>query len=85
MYIYIYIYIYSIFTHTHNITPLQAERRHSWAPIKPPRGQTLRSPRPKVTSVLSRVNHMRKLPGWLKIAWLKHFSNYIDVAETTLT
>ena len=27
--------------------------RHAWAPAKPPRGQTLRSPRPKVTSVLT--------------------------------
>ena len=28
---------------------------YSWAPIKPPRGQTLRSPRPKVTSALIRI------------------------------
>ena len=27
---------------------------YSWAPVKPPRGQTLRSPQPKVTSVLTR-------------------------------
>ena len=33
---------------------VQLERRHSWAPVKPPRGQTLRSPRPKVTSALAR-------------------------------
>ena len=35
-------------------TLLQLERSYSWAPIETPRGQTLRSPRPKVTSVLSR-------------------------------
>ena len=29
-------------------TPLQLEIRETWAPVKPPRGQTLRSPRPKV-------------------------------------
>ena len=29
-------------------TPLQLEISYSWSPIKPPRGQTLRSPRPKV-------------------------------------
>ena len=34
--------------------PLQVEIRHSWAPVRPPRGQTLRSPRPKATSVLTR-------------------------------
>ena len=34
------------------LTPLPLEIRHSWVPIKPPRGQTLRSPRPRVTSVL---------------------------------
>ena len=33
-------------------TPLQLETRHSWAPVKTPRGQTLRSPRPKVTSAV---------------------------------
>ena len=33
---------------------LQVETRHSWAPMKPPRGQTLRSPRPKVPSMLTR-------------------------------
>ena len=35
-------------------TPLHLEIRHVWAPVRPPRGQTLRSPRPKVTSVLTR-------------------------------
>ena len=35
-------------------TPLQLEIKHSWAPAKPPRGQALRSPRPKVNSVLTR-------------------------------
>ena len=35
-------------------TPTQLEIRDSWAPGKPPRGQTLRSPRPTVTSVLTR-------------------------------
>ena len=35
-------------------TPLQSESRHSWAPVKPTRGQILRPPRPKVTSVLTR-------------------------------
>ena len=33
-------------------TPLQLEINHSWAPVKPSRGQTLRSRWPKVTSVL---------------------------------
>ena len=32
-------------------TPHQLEVRYSWAPVKPPRRQTLRSPRPNVTSV----------------------------------
>ena len=32
-------------------TPLQSEIRDSWTPVKPPRGQTLRSPRPKVYGV----------------------------------
>ena len=36
-------------------TPLQLEISYSWAPVKPRRGQTLRSPRPKVTSVLTRL------------------------------
>ena len=35
-------------------TPLQVEIRHCRAPVKPPWGQTLRSPRPRVTSVLTR-------------------------------
>ena len=35
-------------------TPLQSELSYSWAPVKIPRGQTLRSPRPKVPSVLTR-------------------------------
>ena len=35
-------------------TPLQLETRHSWAPIKTPRGQASRSPRLKVTAALSR-------------------------------
>ena len=34
-------------------TPLQLEIYHSWAPVKPPRGQPLRSPRPNVYSVLT--------------------------------
>ena len=36
-------------------TLLQLEIIHSWAPIKPPRGQTLRSPRPRVASVITRL------------------------------
>ena len=39
-------------------TALQLGTRRSWAPIKPsrdPRGQTQRSPQPKVTSVLTRT------------------------------
>ena len=36
-------------------TPLQLEIIHSRAPVKPPREQTLRSPQPKVTSVLTRM------------------------------
>ena len=36
-------------------TPLQLEISYSWAPVRPPRGQTLRLPRPKVTSVLTRL------------------------------
>ena len=42
MYIYIYIPL-------GDIPPI--ETIHSWDRSKPPRGQTLRSPRPKVTSV----------------------------------
>ena len=49
--------------------PLQLETRHSWAPVEPPRGQALRSPRPKDTSVLIRNMHVltRKttIPGFL--------------------
>ena len=36
-------------------TPLQLETRHSWAPVMATRGQTLRSPWPKATSVLTRL------------------------------
>ena len=35
-------------------TPLQVETSYAWGPVKPPRGQPLRSPRPKVTSVPAR-------------------------------
>ena len=34
-------------------TPLQLDTSYSRSPVKPPRGQTLRSPRPKVTSMLT--------------------------------
>ena len=36
-------------------TPLELEISVSRAPAKPPRGETLRSPRPNVTSVLARL------------------------------
>ena len=36
-------------------TLLSLEIRYARAPVKPPRGQTLGSPRPKVTSVLTRL------------------------------
>ena len=47
-------------------TLLQLEISYSWAPVKPRRGQTLRSPRPKVTSVLTRLTlrWRREEHGW---------------------
>ena len=50
-------------------TPLQSEIRCSWAPVRPRRGQTLRSPRPKVTSVLTSNLPTNIIPT--NIAWLK--------------
>ena len=38
-------------------TRLQLEIRWSWTPVRPSRGQTLRKPRSKVTSVLPRLLH----------------------------
>ena len=43
--------------------PSQLEIRCSWAPVKPPRGQTLRPPRQKVTSVLTRSTRFAVLRG----------------------
>ena len=37
-------------------TPFQVNISYSWTPVKPTRGQTPRSPRPKVTSVLFRLS-----------------------------
>ena len=46
-------------------TPLQSEMRSSRSPVKLPGGQILRSPRPKVTSVLTRSewSHHAGPPG----------------------
>ena len=38
--------------------PSNQKQENSWAPVKPPRGQTRRSPRPKVTSVLTRAFYL---------------------------
>ena len=54
-------------------TLLRLEIRHSWAPVKPPRGQTLRSPRPHVTSV-SR-NPVRVETALTKLT--DHLGNYM--------
>ena len=42
-------------------TPLQVEISCSWAPVKTPRGQTLRSPRPNVTSAPTRLQFPLKV------------------------
>ena len=44
-------------------TTLQLKTKHSWAPVRTPRGQTLRSPRPKVTSVLTRLRSAEAAPA----------------------
>ena len=66
--LYIYIYIYSNTYLRRSAlsvcprgdtwgTPIRSETSYSWPPAKPARGQTPRSPRPKVTSVLTQQFH----------------------------
>ena len=53
VYIYIYKYVY-VCIYVYNTPSITVETIYSWAPVKPQRGQTLRSTRPKVTSLLTR-------------------------------